>query len=810
MESLEFKVIIAGGGIAGLTLANMLERFGLDYVLLESHSAIAPPVGASIGMFPNGLRILDQIGCYEPIKKLFGNTVPYNVNHTRGENGDILSSVFGFFDHLERRHGYGLFFFDRQSLLEILYNHVQHKDKIQLNKKVTGVELTNGGARATCADGSFFDGTIIVGADGVHSNVRKSMFTLGSKLEPGYFDPNEQDSVPCYYACSFGIAQNVPGWPKGEQSMVLGKGRSQLVVSGPDDKVYWFMFEKLPETKYGKDIPRYTPKDEEEFVKRNYNTPITKEVTFGQVYDRRLTSTLTPLHEVVYKKWFFKRVIIMGDSAHKPNPIGGQGGNGAIESCAEFMNAVLRTKDRRNGSLTGLSDGEVENILRETQSARFKRANLAIDRSHMTQSLFAQENPFLSSVLCNIVLPLAGDENTLNQMAAMLCGGTTLKNLPVVPRRHAIPFHDELPAKPISNEVHTIVRNVFMGSMGLLLLSSSKVLQLPPTDLLLATSTSSIKRFGNDPLSSFLNLAISAFATPIFADDPAPRLHLTNFLPQLVSPLLIYAVEGSRIGNQGTLLSLPSIFSIGMHPLGIGRVAPLHALVSAISDQETPTGRAVDVETAKSLIPSVTLGYIIPTVMTLWATPNVKAWQNWCVIWQFAPPLVNVLVTATTKVLQRRNPQSSESPKAKSRMERYENKDVPALKTAYAYAFGVQAVVHIATVLYGWHHPDISMWDTFFKLPNPLQAEWSFTTLASILTAFFKWDLALTVLSNVGSNLYSIWNLRRLGYVGTRTAVKAGLSVLAGQVFVGSGATWAGLWYWREDKIASLDRPGSS
>jgi 2-polyprenyl-6-methoxyphenol hydroxylase-like FAD-dependent oxidoreductase len=102
-SSHEFKVIIAGGGIAGLTLANMLERFGLDYVLLESHSAIAPPVGASIGMFPNGLRILDQIGCYEPIKKLFGNTVPYNVTHTRDENGDILSSVFDFFDHLEWR-----------------------------------------------------------------------------------------------------------------------------------------------------------------------------------------------------------------------------------------------------------------------------------------------------------------------------------------------------------------------------------------------------------------------------------------------------------------------------------------------------------------------------------------------------------------------------------------------------------------------------------------------------------------------------------------------------------------------------------
>jgi hypothetical protein len=52
-------------------------------------------------------------------------------------------------------------------------------------------------------------------------------------------------------------------------------------------------------------------------VKRNHSVAITPEVTFGQVFAKRLSSTLTPLHEVVYKKWFFKRVITLGDSVHK-------------------------------------------------------------------------------------------------------------------------------------------------------------------------------------------------------------------------------------------------------------------------------------------------------------------------------------------------------------------------------------------------------------------------------------------------------------------------------------------------------------
>ena len=69
-----FKVIIAGGGIAGLTLANALEvcashdtmnlgaddahqKGNIDYVLLERRKHIAPQVGASIGILPNGCRV---------------------------------------------------------------------------------------------------------------------------------------------------------------------------------------------------------------------------------------------------------------------------------------------------------------------------------------------------------------------------------------------------------------------------------------------------------------------------------------------------------------------------------------------------------------------------------------------------------------------------------------------------------------------------------------------------------------------------------------------------------------------------------
>lgn len=68
-----FKVVIVGDSVSGLSLANMLERFNIEYVLLESHPEIAPQLGASMGLLPGGLRILDQLGCYDHIREMAGD-----------------------------------------------------------------------------------------------------------------------------------------------------------------------------------------------------------------------------------------------------------------------------------------------------------------------------------------------------------------------------------------------------------------------------------------------------------------------------------------------------------------------------------------------------------------------------------------------------------------------------------------------------------------------------------------------------------------------------------------------------------------
>jgi len=89
-----FKVVIAGGSIAGLTLANMLEVNDIDYVVLEAYPDIAPQVGASIGLLPHGNRILDQLGLFRKIMEL---APPIDSFSFRDRSGNLVAGHKGMY-----------------------------------------------------------------------------------------------------------------------------------------------------------------------------------------------------------------------------------------------------------------------------------------------------------------------------------------------------------------------------------------------------------------------------------------------------------------------------------------------------------------------------------------------------------------------------------------------------------------------------------------------------------------------------------------------------------------------------------------
>ena len=87
-----FKVIIGGGSITGLTLANMLQSYDVDFLVLESYPDIAPQVGASIGILPHGQRMLDQSGLHQKINAL---APPLDSFHFRDHAGNIICEFRG-------------------------------------------------------------------------------------------------------------------------------------------------------------------------------------------------------------------------------------------------------------------------------------------------------------------------------------------------------------------------------------------------------------------------------------------------------------------------------------------------------------------------------------------------------------------------------------------------------------------------------------------------------------------------------------------------------------------------------------------
>jgi len=74
---------------------------------------------------------------------------------------------------------------ERASFLKSLYEQLGDKSKIQLKKKVIDFKLDRDFVKVRCADGSEFAGSIVVGADGIHSKVREEMQRAGEASGSG-------------------------------------------------------------------------------------------------------------------------------------------------------------------------------------------------------------------------------------------------------------------------------------------------------------------------------------------------------------------------------------------------------------------------------------------------------------------------------------------------------------------------------------------------------------------------------------------------------------------------------------------------
>ncbi|KAL4953560.1 hypothetical protein BDW69DRAFT_165055 [Aspergillus filifer] len=441
------KVVIVGGGISGLGLAAMLDRVGIDYTLLEAYDEIvATRLIAGIAMTPNGLRILDQLGCFEDLRD---RVKPIAEMRYWGPDGELIVAAPEWDQMFIKRYGYPMLWIERWMLLQVLYDRIADKGKLLTGKRVETVVHSEDGVEVRTTDGSVYYGDIVVGADGAHSRVRLEIASRAKELGLGaeYDDGNEVAST---YACLFGVSDPVPSIPIGFTGFGAHKQHSYIIGTGPANTMHWSLLKNMGSTLRGSDIPQLGEKEIDELIKEFWDDNITPEVKVKDLYHCRRRLVYIPTREYVHQKWHLDRMIALGDASHKMTIIIAQGGNQALESVAVLTNGLFEVLSRPK---TGrMSQGEIHEMFQKVQDLRQERTATIMNMSSQRQQLDAMETPELEDTLLNKMRSIFRGV-ALQRWDSIIPGSVSLKMLDIPYRPKELLFNDEIGKAPAESRL---------------------------------------------------------------------------------------------------------------------------------------------------------------------------------------------------------------------------------------------------------------------------------------------------------------------------------------------------------------------
>ncbi|HSG90786.1 MAG TPA: FAD-dependent monooxygenase [Pseudomonadales bacterium] len=166
-------ILVAGGGIGGLSAALCLARRGFPVRVLEQAEAFTE-AGAGIQLSPNGMRVLRSLGL--EARLLDVGFEPEAVEIRSWDRGRLLASTpLG--AAARARWGAPCVHVHRGDLLTALVDAARADDAIELvaGAGVVDVEDHGGGVRVA-GPGFEAEGSVLIGADGIHSRVRAFLF----------------------------------------------------------------------------------------------------------------------------------------------------------------------------------------------------------------------------------------------------------------------------------------------------------------------------------------------------------------------------------------------------------------------------------------------------------------------------------------------------------------------------------------------------------------------------------------------------------------------------------------------------------
>jgi 2-polyprenyl-6-methoxyphenol hydroxylase-like FAD-dependent oxidoreductase len=367
------RILIVGAGIGGLTLASALGRNGWCIDIAErSHSF--NPAGVGIVLHPNGIRILSHLGLGERISQI-GTVVRY-MELVRGAGVVKI-------DLAEVWEGKPTYAALRTELHELLLGRATSDTRLNLRMgcRITGVEFVNSHpvVRFDTGDTEAYD--LVVGADGVHSALRHSLF------------PDAQAICTNLLYFRFPARNVVALPPDAWRTFELGCA-SYGFIPIARDRVHCFVQLQTAENPCPEG-------QEEDYFRTNFGG-----------WDRALVDAIDsrcgPMHVgfaymVRPVRWGRNRCVLLGDAAHAVSPTLSEGGSLAMED-ALVLALALRRSASLDAAIRSYGETRAQRIiwaqrmaLSQVNASRRQRTHIQVSSAVATSHMWKMYEPLRGS-----------------------------------------------------------------------------------------------------------------------------------------------------------------------------------------------------------------------------------------------------------------------------------------------------------------------------------------------------------------------------------------------------------------------------